>query len=105
MLLVGLLSAGPGWEHAGGRECSLVVCSATHNWFCNLKLPRLLLTAAPLLHRFFSGLGCTLLWLAMARKALPALPISIALAVTFYFVSRFVLEPVLLPQVLELMYY
>ncbi|KAI7844377.1 hypothetical protein COHA_002175 [Chlorella ohadii] len=52
-----------------------------------------------------AGLGCTLLWLAMARKALPALPISIALAVTFYFVSRFVLEPVLLPQVLELMYY
>lgn len=52
-----------------------------------------------------SGLGCTLLWLAMARKALPALPISIVLAVTFYFLSRFVLEPILLPQVLELVYY
>ncbi|PRW59201.1 presenilin [Chlorella sorokiniana] len=52
-----------------------------------------------------AGLGCTLLWLALARKALPALPISIALAVTFYFCSRFVIEPVLLPQVLELVYY
>lgn len=52
-----------------------------------------------------AGLGCTLLWLAMARKALPALPISIVLAVTFYFLSRFVLEPILLPQVLELVYY
>lgn len=52
-----------------------------------------------------AGLGCTLLLLAMAHKALPALPISIALAVTFYFVSRFVLEPVLLPTTLQLVYF
>lgn len=52
-----------------------------------------------------AGLGCTLLWLAMARKALPALPISIALAVVFYFVSRFVMEPVLLPMTLRLVYF
>ncbi|KAL4445803.1 hypothetical protein ABPG77_009002 [Micractinium sp. CCAP 211/92] len=52
-----------------------------------------------------AGLGCTLLWLAMARKALPALPVSIALAVAFYFISRFVMEPVILPMTLELIYF
>lgn len=52
-----------------------------------------------------AGLGCTLLWLAMAHKALPALPISIALAVSFYFISRFVMEPVVLPMTLELVYF
>jgi presenilin 1 len=52
-----------------------------------------------------AGLGCTLLWLAVAHKALPALPVSIALAVIFYFVSRFVMEPVILPMTLELVYF
>ncbi|PSC76470.1 presenilin isoform B [Micractinium conductrix] len=52
-----------------------------------------------------AGLGCTLLWLAMARKALPALPISIVLAVSFYFISRFVMEPVILPMTLQLAYF
>lgn len=52
-----------------------------------------------------AGLGCTLLWLAMARKALPALPVSIALGVSLYFISRFVMEPVILPMTLELVYF
>lgn len=52
-----------------------------------------------------TGLGCTLLWLAMARKALPALPVSIALGVSLYFISRFVMEPVILPMTLELVYF
>jgi presenilin 1 len=52
-----------------------------------------------------AGLGCTLLWLAIAHHALPALPVSIALAVLFYFVSRFVMEPVVLPMVLALVYF
>lgn len=52
-----------------------------------------------------AGLGCTLLWLALARKALPALPISITLAVAFYFIARFVMEPVILPMVLQLVYF
>lgn len=52
-----------------------------------------------------AGLGCTLMWLAVAHKALPALPISITLAVIFYFVSRFVMEPVILPMTLYLVYF
>jgi presenilin 1 len=51
-----------------------------------------------------SGLGMTLVWLAVTHHALPALPISIAMAVLFYFVSRFVMEPVILPMTLNLVY-
>lgn len=40
-----------------------------------------------------SGLGCTLILLSVCRRALPALPISIALGVTFYFLTRLLMEP------------
>lgn len=40
-----------------------------------------------------SGLGCTLILLSVCRKALPALPISIALGVLFYFLTRLLMEP------------
>ncbi|XP_047338445.1 presenilin-like protein At1g08700 [Impatiens glandulifera] len=40
-----------------------------------------------------SGLGCTLILLAVYRHALPALPISIALGVMFYFLTRLLMEP------------
>lgn len=43
-----------------------------------------------------AGLGITLLLLALNRRALPALPISIALGVLFYTLARFVLEPFVL---------
>ncbi|XP_057786014.1 presenilin-like protein At1g08700 [Salvia miltiorrhiza] len=40
-----------------------------------------------------SGLGCTLILLAVCRHALPALPISITLGVVFYFLTRLFMEP------------
>ncbi|XP_068663305.1 presenilin-like protein At1g08700 [Aristolochia californica] len=40
-----------------------------------------------------SGLGCTLILLSVYRRALPALPISIALGVMFYFLTRLLMEP------------
>ncbi|KAK9828549.1 hypothetical protein WJX72_000710 [[Myrmecia] bisecta] len=52
-----------------------------------------------------AGLGATLLLLALHRKALPALPISIALGVLFYFLGRLVLEPVVLPVSMNLLYF
>ncbi|XWS60436.1 hypothetical protein CRYUN_Cryun07bG0036500 [Craigia yunnanensis] len=39
-----------------------------------------------------AGLGITLMLLAFYQKALPALPVSIALGVLFYFLTRFLLE-------------
>ncbi|KAK1317978.1 Presenilin-like protein [Acorus calamus] len=40
-----------------------------------------------------SGLACTLMLLSVVRQALPALPISIALGVIFYFLTRLLMEP------------
>ncbi|XP_004287209.1 PREDICTED: presenilin-like protein At1g08700 isoform X2 [Fragaria vesca subsp. vesca] len=42
---------------------------------------------------FSRGLGCTLILLSVCHRALPALPISIALGVIFYFLTRLLMEP------------
>jgi presenilin 1 len=52
-----------------------------------------------------AGLGITLLCLAIYQRALPALPFSIALGVLFYFLTRLVLEPYLVPLSSSLTYY
>ncbi|KAJ7978734.1 Presenilin [Quillaja saponaria] len=39
-----------------------------------------------------AGLGITLMLLALYQKALPALPVSVAMGVLFYFLTRFLLE-------------
>ncbi|KAJ9519716.1 hypothetical protein QJQ45_013348 [Haematococcus lacustris] len=52
-----------------------------------------------------AGLGITLLCLTFYQKALPALPFSIALGVAFYFLTRLVLEPFLVPLASSLTYF
>lgn len=63
------------------------------------------LTTAACFVAILAGLGCTLMWLSISRKALPALPISVALATLFYFLSRFALEPVVMPMVSNMVYF
>lgn len=50
-----------------------------------------------------SGLGCTLILLSVWRQALPALPISIALGVIFYFLTRLLMEPYIVGTATHLM--
>lgn len=52
-----------------------------------------------------AGLGCTLLLLAVHQKALPALPISIALGCVAYAAARWVLEPLVLSLTTRLVFF
>jgi len=52
-----------------------------------------------------AGLGCTLLFLVIEQRALPALPMSVIFAVVFYVLTRFVMEPIVLPMTVNLTYF
>ena len=52
-----------------------------------------------------AGLGCTLLYLVVAERALPALPLSVSFAVVFYLLTRFVMEPIVLPMTINFAYF
>lgn len=52
-----------------------------------------------------TGLGATLGLLAVWRRALPALPISIALGVLFYFLTRFLMEPFVMQSYTDLIFF
>jgi presenilin 1 len=49
-----------------------------------------------------AGLGITLWLLALTKRALPALPVSIALGVAFYFLTRLTLEAFVVPPFINL---
>ena len=63
-----------------------------------------MMTAFACFFAILAGLGATLVLLAVYRKALPALPISIALGVAFYFLTRLCLEPFVVPLASQLLY-
>ena len=52
-----------------------------------------------------TGLGATLGLLAVWRRALPALPISIALGIIFYFLSRLLMEPFVMQNTMNLLFF
>eukprot|EP00897_Mesotaenium_endlicherianum_P005118 jgi/Mesen1/4634/ME000241S03679 len=52
-----------------------------------------------------AGLGATLVLLAVYRKALPALPISITLGVLFYFLTRLVMDPFVVTLATHLLFF
>lgn len=52
-----------------------------------------------------AGLGITLLLLALWRRALPALPFSIALGTSFYFLTRLLLEQLIVPLTYRLTFF
>lgn len=52
-----------------------------------------------------TGLGATLGLLAVWRRALPALPISIALGILFYFLTRLLMEPFVMQYGVNLVFF
>jgi presenilin 1 len=51
------------------------------------------------------GLGATLILLAVWRRAMPALPISISLGVVFYFLTRLIMDPFVVDLATHLVFF
>jgi presenilin 1 len=51
------------------------------------------------------GLGTTLILLAVWRRAMPALPISISLGVVFYFLTRLIMDPFVVDLATHLVFF
>lgn len=64
-----------------------------------------LMTAAVAYLAIVAGLGATLMLLTVHQKALPALPVSIALGIAVYFTARYALEPFALVLSTNLVYF
>ncbi len=96
------------------RPCGLALNVGTDAFVrtCRGPTKRARRAARPPAHAVFAsylgiiaGLGLTLLCLAIFQRALPALPFSIALGVTFYFLTRSLLEPFITPLAVTLTYF
>jgi presenilin 1 len=109
-----MMTGEPGsWLAAEEPHCAaamhLAARELTRHRCCPAPVTSLLLASSCAVFASFfaviAGLVITLLLLALARKALPALPVSIALGVMFYFLTRLVMEPVIVPMALNMAYY
>ena len=89
-VLVGKASSYGDWNTTLACFVAILIVSNYDNFVCKFIFLFLFLFTCLML---FQGLCFTLLLLAMFRKALPALPISIAFGLVFYFATSQIVQP------------